>query len=103
VAGENISFAAGMNITASAGMNIMESAGASIGHNAMEMISHFAGKDYSLMAANIMKVATGNIETNADTIHREGKNGVTIASEGEIIHDSSETVKNQSGENTFMH
>jgi type VI secretion system secreted protein VgrG len=108
-AGENIMLNAGMSVMTSAGADIMDQAGAMIAnsagsdiiHTAAGMMTHSATKDFSLQAANITKIATGNISTQSDTIDKQAKKDVTISSiQGNVTKHAKKELQNNSGENT---
>lgn len=89
--GENMTTTVGMNKSNSVGMNITETAGANIWQNAI--------LDYSLMAANIMKVAKGDISSESTNVKRNASKDIeVISSEGTIHHNAQKEVKNNSGE-----
>jgi len=108
-AGENIMLNAGMSVMTSAGTDIMDQAGAMIAHSAGSdimhtaagMMAHTATKDFSLQAANITKIATGNITTQSDTIDKEAQKDVTISSiQGNVTKHAKKELQNNSGQNT---
>ena len=108
-AGNNISFTAGMDILSNAGANINDNAAMNISSNAEENIRNFAAQsmlhnafgDYSLEAANIKKVATGNIVVQSKNISKQASKDVKIISaEGNINKHAQKELQNNSGENT---
>ena len=103
-AGENISLNAGLSATVNAGANIIETAGMNIGHSAGAMIRQTATEDYTLMAANIIKMAKENITTDAKTGSKQAKQDITVTSQqGSINHHAQKEIQNNSSENAKLH
>lgn len=74
---QNININAGANISISAGQNIITSAGINLTETAGGMIAQSAALDYTLMAANIMEMATGKRSAQADEVVEHGKHKAT--------------------------
>jgi len=100
-AGANILSNAGTAINNNAGQNITSNAGADITDNAGAMMLHNAVQDYSLQAANIKKVATGNITVQGKSVSKQADQDVQITStNGNINKHAQEELQNNSGQNT---
>ena len=105
-AGENVSINAGMNITSVAGQNVNTTAGMNISESATLNHSSIAGGmmyqnavlDYSLMASNIMNMASENFSYDATDIHKNAAEGIEVAASKDYVQNSEQTVHNLSGE-----
>jgi len=99
ITARNINISASENITSTAGMNISEGAGANHMSTAGGMMMQNAILDYSLMAANIMKIAKGDISSESTNVKRNASKDIEVVStEGTIHHNAQKEVKNNSGE-----
>lgn len=100
-AGQNILSNAGEDIDAVAAMNITNTSGANTTHYAGALMTHSAVTDYSLAAANIKKVATGNISVEGQSLSKQAGQDVRITStNGNINKHAQEELQNNSGQNT---
>ncbi|KPH13277.1 type VI secretion system Vgr family protein [Chryseobacterium sp. ERMR1:04] len=98
-AGGNVDITAGENINMHAQLNISEDAGANHSITAIGMILQNAGGDYSLLAANILKVAKEDISSESTNVKRNASNDIeTFSTEATIHHNAQKEVKNNSGE-----
>ncbi|WP_213278281.1 type VI secretion system Vgr family protein [Chryseobacterium indologenes] len=96
---KNINISASENITSTAGLNITEGAGVNHMSTAGGMMMQNAVLDYSLMAANILKVAKGDISSESTNVKRNATKDIeVISAEGTIHHNAQKEVKNNSGE-----
>ena len=95
---ENMNTNVGMNISESAGMNKSESAGANHSITAGGMMLQNAVMDYTLMAANIMNMASENFSYDATDIHKNAAEGIEVAASKDYVQNSEQTVHNLSGE-----
>jgi uncharacterized protein involved in type VI secretion and phage assembly len=96
---KNINISASENITSTAGLNITEGAGVNHMSTAGGMMMQNAVLDYSLMAANILKVAKGDISSESTNVKRNASKDIeVISAEGTIHHNAQKEVKNNSGE-----
>ena len=95
---ENMNTNVGMNITATAGMNITEGAGLNYTNTAGGMMYQNAVLDYSLMASNIMNMASENFSYDATDIHKNAAEGIEVAASKDYVQNSEQTVHNLSGE-----
>jgi type VI secretion system secreted protein VgrG len=100
-AGSNILSNAGKAINNNAGQSITSNAGTDIVDNAGAMMTHNAIQDYSLQAANIKKVAIGNISVQGQSVSKQADQDVQITStNGNINKHAQEELQNNSGQNT---
>lgn len=92
---ENLDIQVGKDISTTAGNNMTTQV------NINQMIN--VGADYSLNAANITKMATGNISTHSDSHTQQGTKEVIVNSiEGNINHHAKQEVKSNSGERSSL-
>lgn len=95
---KNMTFSAGENITISAGQNIMTTAGENLTEVAGVNIVQSATADYSLMATNIMEIASEGRTSNAQNI-KEQALGIEMQSTKEDVNVLAKNVANtKSGE-----
>ena len=99
-AGANISIAAGRNITSSAALNISESAGVNKATTVGALHTMFVGGDSMMnVMGKLTEMITGNIESHTEKERIEnGKEGVSINSEGSINKHAKVEVQNNSVE-----
>lgn len=98
---ENMNTAVGMNITTNAGMNFTETSGINYVNTAGGMMLQNAVLDYSLMASNIMNVASENFSYDATDIHKNATEGIEVAASKDYIQNSEQTIHNLSGEKGY--
>jgi type VI secretion system secreted protein VgrG len=100
-AGQNIVSTAGENINSNANLSITKSAGENIIDYAGALMTHTATEDYNLQAANIKKVATGNISVEGKSVSKQASEDVHITStNGNINKNAQEELQNNSGQST---
>ena len=99
-AGANISITAGQNITSSAALNISESAGVNKATTVGALHTMFVGGDSMMnVMGKLTEMITGNIESHTEKERIEnGKEGVSINSEGSINKHAKVEVQNNSVE-----
>ena len=79
-----------MNFTESSGINYINTAGGMMMQNAI--------LDYSLMASNIMNIASENYSYDAKDIHKNAAEGIEVVASKDYVQNSEQTVHNLSGE-----
>ncbi|WP_374948640.1 type VI secretion system Vgr family protein [Mucilaginibacter sp.] len=116
--GDNIIITANNDVTITAGNNVNVTAAESMTLTARNLdiiveenmsvqvgkeSTQSVGQDYSLIAANISKTATGNITSQSETHSQQASKEVTVNStEGNINHHAKKEVKSNSGEKSLL-